>query len=183
MTEEVDTGGPEKPGSGDEVFVTLGRISGAYGVKGWVKVYSETSPRENILAYAPWDLVRSGRRQRVDVVTGRPQGRILVARLEGCDDRNAAEALVGAEIQVPRSRLPGDLAEGEYYWADLVGLRVETLEGVELGRIARLFETGANDVIVVEGERERLLPYIWQQVVREVDLAAGVMLVDWDPDF
>jgi 16S rRNA processing protein RimM len=117
------------------------------------------------------------------VAAGRAHGKILVARLEGCDDRDAAEALVGYEIQVPRSRLPDDLAPGEYYWADLVGLRVETLGGVELGRIARLFETGANDVIVVEGKRERLLPYVWQQVVREVDLGAGVMRVDWDPDF
>jgi 16S rRNA processing protein RimM len=183
VTEGVDAGGREGPGGEGERFVTLGRISGAHGVKGWVKVYSETSPRENILAYSPWDLVRAGSRQRIEVAAGRPQGKILVARLEGCDDRDAAEALVGCEIRVPRSRLPDDLAPGEYYWADLVGLRVETLEGVELGRIARLFETGANDVIVVAGERERLLPYVWQQVVREVDLAAGVMRVDWDPDF
>jgi 16S rRNA processing protein RimM len=183
VTKEAEAARQERPGAADEPFVTLGRISGAYGVKGWVKVYSETSPRENILAYAPWDLVRAGRRQRVEVKDGRPQGRVLVAWLEGCDDRDAAEALVGSEIQVPRTRLPDDLAPGEYYWADLVGLRVETLDGVELGRITRLFETGANDVIVVEGERERLLPYVWQQVVREVDLAAGVMRVDWDPDF
>ena len=183
MTEKADAGLEVRPAGDGESFVTLGRISGAHGVKGWVKVYSETSPRENILAYAPWELVRAGRRQRVEVVAGRPQGRILVARLEGCDDHDAAEALVGCEIQVPRSRLPGGLAEGEYYWADLVGLRVETLDGVELGRVERLFETGANDVIVVQGERERLLPYVWQQVVREVDLAAGVMRVDWDPDF
>ena len=183
MTEKADAGRRQRPEGEGEPFVTLGRISGAYGVRGWVKVYSETSPRENILAYAPWDLVRAGHRQRVEVEDGRPQGRILVARLEGCADRDAAEALVGSEIQVPRSRLPDDLAPGEYYWADLVGLRVETLEGVELGRIERLFETGANDVIVVAGERERLLPYVWQQVVHEVDLAAGVMRVDWDPDF
>ena len=72
---------------------------------------------------------------------------------------------------------------GEYYWADLVGLRVETVDGVELGRIEQLFETGSNDVIVVQGDRERLVPYIWEQVVREVDLEAGVMRVDWDPEF
>jgi 16S rRNA processing protein RimM len=71
----------------------------------------------------------------------------------------------------------------EFYWADLIGLRVITVGGVDLGRIAQLFETGANDVIVVQGDRERLIPYIWQQVVRDVDLAAGEMRVDWDPDF
>jgi 16S rRNA processing protein RimM len=183
VTEGADAGRREGPDGESERYVTLGRISGAHGVKGWVKVYSDTNPRENILAYSPWDLVRAGSRQRVEVAAGRLQGKILVARLEGCDDRDAADALVGCEIEVPRSRLPDDLALGEYYWADLVGLRVETLEGVELGCITRLFETGANDVIVVAGERERLLPYVWQQVVREVDLAAGVMRVDWDPDF
>ena len=91
--------------------------------------------------------------------------------------------MVGSDILVPRSALPETTAPGEYYWADLIGLNVKTLDGVELGRIEQLFETGANDVIVVQGERERLLPYIWQQVVREVDLDAGRMLVDWDPEF
>lgn len=164
--------------------VTLGQVTAAHGIRGWIKVRSDTSPRDNILAYSPWELVRDGQRRTWMVAEGRVQGQAVLARLEGCSDRDAAEALIGWQIQVPRERLPdAGLEPGEFYWADLVGLRVETLDGVALGHIERLFETGANDVIVVRGERERLIPYIWQQVVREVDLARGLMRVDWDPDF
>jgi len=169
---------------GDEQrFVTLGRISGAHGIQGWVKVHSDTSPRENIVGYSPWYLVREGRRETWKVNAGRLQGKAVVAKLAGCNDRDAAEALAGAEITIPREQLPATTEPGEFYWADLVGLEVRTVDGVALGRIVQLFETGANDVIVVQGDRERLIPYIWQQVVRDVDLEAGVMLVDWDPAF
>lgn len=168
---------------GDERFVTLGRISGAHGIQGWVKVHSETSPRENIVNYSPWHLLRDGRREIWKVNAGRTQGKSVVVKLAGCDDRNLAETLRGAEIAVPRAALPVTTEPGEFYWADLVGLMVTTTEGVELGRIERLFETGSNDVIVVHGDRERLIPYIWQQVVRDVDLAGGTMTVDWDADF
>jgi 16S rRNA processing protein RimM len=177
MADEITTEGDERR------FVTLGRVSGAHGVKGWIQVFSDTSPRENIVQYSPWYLVRGTQRETREVDAGRRQGKAVVAKLAGCDDRDAAEALSGLEIAVPRDQLPATTVPGEFYWADLVGLRVETIDGVELGRIAQLFETGANDVIVVEGERERLVPYIWPQVVREVDLDDGVMRVDWDPDF
>ncbi len=168
---------------GDERFVTLGRVSGAHGIQGWVKVHSETSPRENIVHYSPWYLLRDGRRETWKVKAGRLQGKSVVAKLGGCNDRNQAEALVGADIGIPRSALPATTLEGEFYWADLVGLTVKTVDGVELGRIDRLFETGANDVIVVHGDRERLIPYIWRQVVCDVDLDDGLMTVDWDADF
>ena len=171
-----------EPAGGDERLVTLGRVSGVHGVRGWVKVYSDTSPRENIVGYSPWYLRREGRTERVDVLSGRLQGKLVVASLAGIDDRDQAEALVGAEIAVPRAALPAT-RQGEYYWADLVGLAVVNRQGIELGRIERLFETGANDVIVVAGDRERLIPYIWRQVVREVDLDDGRMIVDWDEDF
>lgn len=169
---------------GDEQrFVTLGRITGVHGIQGWVKVRSETSPRVGIVEYSPWYLDQAGRRAAWQVNAGRQQGKAIVAKLAGCNDRNSAEALVGAVIQIRRQQLPATTAPGEYYWADLVGLQVETMDGIGLGTIDRLFETGANDVFVVVGERERLLPYLWQQVVREIDLEAGVMRVDWDPEF
>ncbi|MGD8958161.1 MAG: ribosome maturation factor RimM [Chromatiaceae bacterium] len=183
MSEPVGTSNRTTAEGGEQRFVTLGRISGAHGIQGWVRVHSETSPRENIVGYSPWHLVRDGRREVWSVDTGRRQGKVVVAKLVGCNDRDGAEALTGAEITVPRGQLPETTRPGEFYWADLIGLRVVTLEGVELGRVVQLFETGANDVIVVQGERERLLPYVWQQVVRGVDLAAGEMRVDWDPDF
>ena len=172
------------PAEGDEQrFVTLGRISGAHGIQGWVRVHSDTSPRENIVSYSPWHLLREGRREVWKVNAGRLQGKAVVAKLAGCNDRDAAEGLAGAVITIPRTELPRITRPGEFYWADLVGLAVRTLDGVELGRIDQLFETGSNDVMVVLGDRERLVPYIWQQVVRDVDLDAGVMVVDWDPDF
>ena len=183
MSEEVSTESGTTAEGDEQRFVTLGRISGVHGVQGWVRVHSDTSPRENIVDYSPWHLVREGRRELRKVNAGRRQGKAVVAKLEGCNDRDAAEELVGALISIPRSALPDTTVPGEYYWADLVGLRVETVDGVELGRIEQLFETGSNDVIVVQGDKERLVPYIWEQVVREVDLEAGVMRVDWDPEF
>lgn len=165
-----------------EKRVVLGRVSGLYGVKGWVKVFSETQPRENILSYSPWQLKIQGEWQIRTVETGRRQGKGVVAKLEGCDERDAAAALMGAEIAVSRDQLP-PLESGEYYWADLVGLQVETLDGVPLGVVDHLFETGANDVVVVKGARERLIPFVRPEVVREIDLAAGRMRVDWDPEF
>jgi 16S rRNA processing protein RimM len=183
MAGDSEDGFGTATGGGGERFVTLGRVMAAYGIKGWVKVSSDTSPRENIVGYSPWHLGRRGQSRAWEVEDGRRQGKTVVAKLRGCDDRDSAEALVGSEIAVPRAQLPPTTVEGEFYWADLLGLRVETLDGVELGRIERLFETGANDVIVVAGERERLVPYLWQRVVHEVDLDAGLMRVDWDPDF
>ena len=183
MSEEVSTESVTTAEGDEQRFVTLGRISGVHGIQGWVRVHSDTSPRENIVNYSPWHLIREGRRESRMVNAGRRQGKAVVAKLEGCNDRDAAEELVGALISIPRSALPDTTVPGEYYWADLVGLRVETVDGVELGRIEQLFETGSNDVIVVQGDKERLVPYIWEQVVREVDLEAGVMRVDWDPEF
>jgi 16S rRNA processing protein RimM len=162
--------------------VVVGKISAVFGVRGWVKVYSYTSPPENILDYRPWYLLRDGRWRPSALADGKPHGKGLTARLEGCADRDHAAALVGAEIAVRRDQLP-EPEQGEYYWTDLEGLRVETVAGVDLGRLDRLFETGANDVMVVLGERERLIPYLWGSVVRSVDLDAGLMVVDWDPEF
>lgn len=160
----------------------IGRITGLFGVRGWVKVFSHTEPRENVLGYQPWSLDIAGAPQEFCVVEGRPHGKGIVAQLAGIDDRDAAAALIGKDIMVERALL-GPAGEGEYYYADLEGLEVVTLDGVALGQIASLFETGANTVMVVRGERERLLPFTQGDVVRDVDVAAGRVTVDWDPDF
>lgn len=164
-----------------EQWMILGHIAGVYGVKGWVKIFSETAPPANILDYGPWRLRQGEQFREIAVAEGRPQGKGVIARLEGCADREQAALLVGAEITVERRRLP-PAAEGEYYWADLQGLRVRNLQGVELGSVDHLLETGANDVLVVKGERERLLPFI-DQVILQVDPAGGLITVDWDADF
>lgn len=162
--------------------ILLGRVAGAFGIQGELKLESWTEPRDALFRYQPWILVHRGGESAVSGTRGRlaPNGSVT-ARFPGVADRDAAEALVGAEIWAPRSRLPPP-KPGEHYWVDLEGLKVSTVEGVELGTVSHLFNNGANDVVVVRGERERYLPYS-TDVVREVDLAAGRMVVDWDPEF
>lgn len=162
-------------------FITLGRISGLYGVKGWVKVFSHTSALTNILKYPKWYLQIDGNWQEYQLETGKAHGKGIIAKLATIDDRDVAATLINTDIAIPRDQLPR-LGEDEFYWTELEGVLVRTIDGVELGRLDHLFETGANDVMVLEGERQRLLPYI-DQVVKEVDLDAGIMLVDWDPEF
>ena len=161
--------------------VMLGYIIGPHGTCGWVKIRSSTEPPGNILRYTPWQVGRDGCWSRVDVAEGRMQGRSLVARLDGCHDRDEADGYRGCGIAVERSQLP-EVEDGEYYWSDLVGLRVLTLGGVGLGEVERMMETGANDVMVVRGGTERLIPFLSGTVVRSVDLAEGTILVDWHPD-
>jgi len=170
------------PISGKEgEWAILGSVSGLYGVRGWIKVFSHTSPKENIFNYPCWYLLRDGQWREYRLLKGRVHGKGLVASLEGVSDRDQAAELGGAEIAVRRDQLP-ETAADEYYWADLEGLRVVTLDGDELGRVEYLFETGANDVMVVKGERQHLLPFVGQ-VIRSVDLETGVITVDWDADF
>ncbi len=162
---------------GDRVIV--GRISGIYGVKGWVKVFSYTEPRENILKYSPWMLRRGGQWRTMALVTGRRQGAGVIVRLDGFEDRDQARELIGADIAIRRDQL-ADAGPDEYYWVDLIGLKVKTLQGVELGIVDHLLETGANDVLVVRAQEEILIPYVRGDVVTDVDLKAGVITVDWD---
>jgi len=162
--------------------IAVGRISGLYGVRGWVRVYSYTEPREAIVGYSPWWVRVAGHWQEMQVAGGRRHGKGVIARLDGCTDRDEAAALVGSDIAIRRSQLPETVA-GEYYWADLIGMAVVTLDGRELGVVKSLMETGANDVLVVEGERERLIPYLHPDVVTDVDLETGRIRVDWDPEF
>lgn len=163
-------------------LVILGRVSGVFGVKGWVRVFSDTSPRTNILNYSTWYLQRAGTWKEHEVLSGRAHGKGVVAQLAGSDDRDQAAALVQANIAVQREQLP-KLGPDTFYWSELEGLRVQTVAGVNLGTVDHLFETGANDVVVVKGERERLIPYLWRDVICSVDLEAGLMTVDWDPEF
>lgn len=167
----------------DEQLIVVGTIVGLYGVRGWVRVMSHTQPRENLLHYGQWQLSQHGRWRPIELEAGKVHGKGLVIKLQECSDRELARQLIGADIAVPRSEL-GPAEEGEYYWADLVGLRVETIEGQPLGVVDHLIETGANDVLVIQGDdRERLVPFVADAVIKQVDLAAGLIQVDWDPDF
>lgn len=118
----------------------------------------------------------------VNVVDGQLQGKTIVAQLAGVNDRGQAAGLMGWDVFITQDQLPA-AAKGEYYWSDLVGLKVETIDGVQLGVVDSLLETGANDVIVVQGERERAIPFLQGQTVIDIDLDAGRIVVDWDPEF
>ena len=165
-------------------MVKLGRISGVFGVKGWLKVHSDTEPRENILSYSPWYLSIGGQWQSRKVLSGRVHGKGLVVQLEGCDDRDLAATLVRTEIAITRAQLP-EASPGEFYWQDLLGLQVLTLDAVDLGNVTSLMETGANDVLVIKAKdgQERLVPFIRDSIITDINLAAGTITVDWDPDF
>lgn len=163
-------------------MITLGKISGVFGVKGWVKVYSYTAEQDNILSYKTWYLYQHGQWQEVKVLAGKRHGKGLVANLEGVTDRDQALALQGVLIGTVRDALP-KLAADEFYWSDLIGLSVVTTDQQALGQISHLFETGANDVMVVKGDRERWLPWVMHDVVKNVDLDTGTVQVEWDPDF
>ncbi len=161
--------------------VVLGRIAGVFGVKGWVKVFSHTEPREAILEYQSWLLKRGDSWQAVTVEDGKPHGKSVIAKLADVEDRDAAAELLDVDIAVSREDLPQTKA-GEYYWADLEGLQVIHRDGRSLGKVAYLMATGANDVLVVDGKGECLIPFVMGEVILDVDLAKGQISVDWEWD-
>ncbi|MGI9330206.1 MAG: ribosome maturation factor RimM [Gammaproteobacteria bacterium] len=163
-------------------WVVVARIEGAYGVKGWVRVRSFTTPADNLEKYAPWRLRLPRGDRELARHEMRAHGKGYVARLEGIGDRDAAAALAGTAIMVPRAILEKP-AEGQYFWSDLVGLTVRTSAGELLGQVDKMMETGANDVMVVTGDRRRLIPFVHGTVVQSVDLETGFIQVDWEPDY
>jgi len=175
----------------DTVYITVARIGAPYGVRGWVKLHSYTEQALNLLDYDPWYFrVEDGTAGsppaevylEAPVTEAREHGKGIVAHFRGCDDRDAAMRLRGREIFIRRDQLP-EPDEGEYYWVDLVGLEVKTLQDVSLGVVQEMMATGANDVMVVKGERQRLIPYVMDHVIKQVDLDGGTIRVDWDPDY
>ena len=164
----------------ERTLVPLGHIAGAHGVLGWVKVHSLTEPREAIFEYQPWLLGEVLLEVRIS--QGKRHGNRLIALLDEMESREQAEALAGQRIAVYRGQLAEPPA-GQFYWTDLIGLSVRLEDGRELGRVVRLLATGANDVLVVQGDRERLIPFVPGDYVKRVDLGNGEITVAWDPDF
>ncbi len=161
----------------------MGRVVAPYGVKGWVRIEPYSAEPDSLKAYPAWWLGRNGDWRELKVAECVLQhGASLVARLEGCVERDAALALKGSEIAVEREALPQN-ANNEFYWADLVGLKVVNVKDEELGVVAELFEHGAHPVMrIVAGTTERLLPFV-EQVVRQVDMAQGRIRVEWELDW
>lgn len=182
-------------------MVILGRITGVYGVQGWLKIFSYTDPMESIIDYSPW-YIRAENRKRapwteVKLEAGKRHAKTVIVKLENCDDRDLAMNYIGSEIAISQKQLEPLRGKNEYYWRDLFGLRVVNQQGVELGVVKTLMETGVNDVLVVVSEekdmtekdgskseyKERLIPWTMDNAIIAVDLEHGVITVDWDPDF
>jgi 16S rRNA processing protein RimM len=178
-----------KPSDAAEPMVVMGRIIGPFGVSGWIKVFPYTEYVDGLLDYPVWWLGKGeGDWREVKVAGCEVHGSRLTAVLEQCPDRTAAMRLKGMQIAIPRSQLPVLSKSGKdgYYWSDLIGLEVVNLQNEELGTVTGLLETGANDVLQVqglkEGERERLIPFV-SQVIIKVDLSTCRITVDWGVDY
>ena len=163
-------------------MVVMGQIGAPFGVKGWVKVFADTEYPDSLFDYPVWYIETPQGWQAFEVEQAELHTKNLVAKLAGVDDRNLAETFRKRSVGIPRRELP-EPEDGEYYWSDLIGLRVVNLAGESLGQVRELMATGANDVLVLrDGDVERLLPFV-DAVVKSVDLAAGVITVDWGLDY
>lgn len=193
----------------NDAMVVMGRVVAPYGVFGWLKIVPDTEAFDGLFDYDNWWLGKGNDWREMVVETAKVHNDVIVVKLKGIDDRDAALACKGKQIAIPRAQLP-EAEENEYYWSDLIGLRVKNLQDIDFGLIVDVFETGANDVIVVKPDvvepssdetmvadkaqasktkadvkeklQERLLPFT-AAVVLEVDIKAKTMLVDWDADF
>jgi 16S rRNA processing protein RimM len=168
-----------------EEFIPVGKISGAFGVQGWMKIFSFTEPRNNILKYSPIYISRKGSWVEVKVSGGRVQGKGVVMGLENVIDRDQVLALIGSELAIKKSQLK-PTSKDEFYWSDLIGLTVVNLNDEQLGEVTSLLETGANDVLVVQNKQtntEQLIPFVMEQVVQLVDIDTKVIKVDWELDY
>ena len=169
--------------------VTLGKIGAVYGIKGWLKIHSFTDDPQAIFDYSPWVITLGGKKQTVTVTEWRKHSSSLIAKFADINDRTDAQLRTGAEIVVESDVLP-ELPEGEFYWRDLIGMEVMNDQGYNFGKVTDIMETGSNDVLVVKanhndgfGKKERLIPYIDEQVIKNVSLDSKQINVDWDPGF
>jgi 16S rRNA processing protein RimM len=170
-------------------LILVGKIGAPYGIKGWFKINTYTEVPEGIFEYSPWFVTVNGQQQEVKVAEWRRHNKGLIAKFDKVDDRNQAEAWLHAEISVAADQLP-ELEGDEFYWRDLKGMQVSASNGYNLGTVSGLMETGSNDVLVVDanrndafGKTERLIPFIQDEVIIKVDKDQNTITVDWDPGF
>lgn len=167
----------------------VGKLGSTYGIRGWLRIYSSTEQAESIFDYQPWFLKIKGEWLPTELENWRHHNHEIIVKLKGVDDREAAQTLANVEIGVDLSVFP-ELEEGDYYWHDLIGCSVVNLEGYTMGTVTEMMETGSNDVLVVKantkdafGKQERLIPFLYEQVVKRVDLTTKTIEVDWDAGF
>ena len=159
----------------------VGKINGFFGLQGWVKVFSYTKPRVNILNYSPWSIDVDGELQKIEIKNGREQSKTIVAHISGIDTREDSQKLIGKDIYIDKEQLP-ELNEDQYYWHELIGFTVLNQNKESLGLVDYFVETGANNVLVVKGKKEHWIPYIEPYLV-SVDSKKKEIFVDWDKDF
>ncbi len=167
----------------------VGKLGSTYGIRGWVRVYSSTEQAESIFSYQPWFLKINGEWQEVVLESFKQHNHEFIAKLKGIDNREDAQTLTNTEIGVDLAAFPA-LDDEDFYWHDLIGCEVVNLQGYRLGKVSELMETGSNDVLVVKanlndafGKQERLIPFLYKNVVKRVDLATKEIEVDWDAGF
>lgn len=172
-----------------EEQIILGKVGAVYGIKGWLKIHSFTDDPQAIFDYSPWVITLGGKKQTVTVTEWRKHSSSLIAKFADINDRTDAQLRTGAEIVVESDVLP-ELPDGEFYWRDLIGMDVVNTQGYSFGKVTDIMETGSNDVLVVKanpndgfGKKERLIPYIDEQVIHNVSLDSKQIDVDWDPGF
>lgn len=159
----------------------VGKINGLFGIKGFVKVFSYTKPRKNIVSFKTWYLEKNGDYQKIKIVSGREQSKTIVALLEGCNTPETASTLLGKNIYIDKSQLP-ETKNDEYYWDDLIGLEAFNQDNENIGKVDSLIETGANDVLVIKrNNKEILVPFIDPFVV-SVSLKDKKICVDWEDE-
>lgn len=175
--------------SAKEIPEVMGRFGAVFGIKGWLKVFSFTEDPENLFTYTPWFFrYQDGEWQNIEIESYKRHADGFIAKIKGIDIREEAQSYTGAEIGILGSSLPS-MPQGTYRWRDLIGMKVVTVDGYNLGVVKSMMETGSNDVLVVKAEKddkyeikERLLPYI-DDVIVSVSLSDKVIQVSWDPDF
>ena len=167
----------------------VGKLGSTYGIRGWLRVYSSTEQSESIFDYQPWFLKIKGEWQHTELENWRHHNHEFIVKLKGVDDRETAQTLANVEIGVDLAVFP-ELEDGDFYWHDLIGCQVINLQGYSMGTVSEMMETGSNDVLVVKanskdafGKQERLIPFLYEQVVKRVDLATKTIEVDWDAGF
>ncbi|MBL4772656.1 MAG: 16S rRNA processing protein RimM [Alcanivoracaceae bacterium] len=161
--------------------ILIGKVSGCFGVKGWLKIFSYSDPRENITTYKSWIVGN----KHFDSVESKKNGKLIVAKLKGVEDKETAQTLIGQKVEIEKQQL-SQLNLNQFYWHDLIGLEVTNTEGINFGKIKSMLDTGAHDVVIINGTRERLIPYIIDEpdgtTIIKIDLEKKTMLVDWHED-
>lgn len=182
MSKQLKPIAPKQP-------IILGTIGSAYGIHGWLKVFSSTETAESIFDYQPWIIQQVSQWQFVELEDWKHYSQHLIIKIKGINDRDAASFLTHCKIIVNSEQLP-PLEGDDYYWKDLIDCQVITTTGYELGKVVDMMETASNDVMVVKanlkdlfGMKERLVPFLHGQVIKKVDLTARVIKADWDPSF